>query len=133
VRLAELDRRLRGQHPRARIGRDRKRLEALTEQLRVAGRELVTGERRRLRALDRRLRAAGHALPRRARVRLARATGALDALSPLAVLARGYAVVTDATGHAITRADELAVDTDVDLRLHRGRARGRITAVEPED
>jgi exodeoxyribonuclease VII large subunit len=66
-------------------------------------------------------------------MRLARATGALDALSPLAVLARGYAVVTDATGRAVTQANELTLDAEVDLRLHRGRARGRITAIDPED
>ncbi len=152
ARLVELDRKLQALHPRARIACDRKRLQACVERLRTVGRqltdsdrarlhalqraldaaarELVGADRRRLDALDRRLRAAGHAVPARARMRLARASGALDALSPLAVLARGYAVVTDAEGRAVTRADALPRDAEVDIRFHRGRARGRITAIE---
>ena len=66
-------------------------------------------------------------------MRLTRAMGALDALSPLRVLARGYAVVTDSQGRAITAADSLTLQAEVGVRLHRGRASARITAIDPDD
>ena len=53
----------------------------------------------------------------------------LDALSPLRVLERGYALATRA-GHVVTDASALAPGDPIELRFARGRARGRITDVE---
>ena len=155
TRLAALQRRLEAEHPRARIKRDRVRLAEATAGLRDAARELTAQERDRLLDLEHRLRAAarslcadsrsrfataetrlraaGHKLPRDARMRLVRASGALHALSPLSVLGRGYAVVTDAKGRAITDAAALTVEDEVGMRLHRGKARARVTFVDPDD
>ncbi len=62
--------------------------------------------------------------------KLALASGSLDALSPLKVLSRGYAVVTDRTGGAVREADKLAIGDTVTLRFHQGRAKAQIVERE---
>jgi exodeoxyribonuclease VII large subunit len=151
-RLDALGRRLHAHHPQRRLARDRRRLEALTTRLRAIGHQLVpvqrrrlesldrrlravahplvSVQRRRLEALDRRLRAAGSAAPQHARLRLASAAGALQALSPLGVLERGYAVAIDAAGQPFTDAAAVREGDAIGLRLHRGRVWARVTGVE---
>lgn len=129
-RLEALERRLHAHDPQRRLARDRRRLAGLATRLRSAAHELVPGVRRRLDGLERRLVSAGTAAPRRARLRLAGAAGALQALSPLGVLERGYAVVTDPSGQAITRAAAVREGDAIALRLHRGRLHAQVTAVE---
>ncbi len=126
-RLDGLARRLHTHHPRERLARDRRQLEGLWAQLLTVGHELTPPTRRRWLRLDERLAAAGAAMPRTARLRLARAAGALQALSPLGVLERGYAVATDAAGRAITDAAAVTPGDAVALRLHRGRLRVTVT------
>jgi exodeoxyribonuclease VII large subunit len=46
--------------------------------------------------------------------------GRLDGLSPLACLARGYAIATLPTGEILTRADRVRPGAEVRVRLHRG-------------
>ncbi len=57
---------------------------------------------------------------REAQARLAGVGGRLDAVSPLAVLARGYALVTGADGHAITSAAAAAVGQEVTIQFGDG-------------
>ena len=64
-----------------------------------------------------------------ARLRLARAAGALHALSPLAVLERCYAVVT-ANGQVIRAAAQVEVGAELAIRLHAGTLRTRVLATE---
>ncbi|MEZ4451370.1 MAG: exodeoxyribonuclease VII large subunit [Nannocystaceae bacterium] len=121
-RLDALLRRLSAQHPRARASADRRRLAALEERLQARHpRHRVVALRRRLEHLRGELGRLGEGLTQDARVRLARAAGALDALSPLRVLERGYAVATDAGGAVVTAADQVALGDRLELRLHRGR------------
>lgn len=120
------------QHPRRRVHRDRRRLDALTARLAKAGSALPRHARQRLTSLDHRLVAAGQKAPRPARVRLARLAGALNALSPLAVLQRGYAVVTSTDGEALLDAEHVEVGEALEVRLHRGRLRVDVTHREPE-
>ncbi len=108
------------QHPRARVDRDRRRLAALLARLHAGGGRVAPTAAARLRDLSARLRARGHALPGAARLRLARAAGALDALSPLAVLQRGYAVVTDAAGTVVTDARALEPGDTIQAKLRSG-------------
>ena len=50
----------------------------------------------------------------------------LDAVSPLRVLERGYAVVIDVRdGRAVTDASVVEVGDELDIRLGRGRLRAR--------
>ncbi|HIF62660.1 MAG TPA: exodeoxyribonuclease VII large subunit [Deltaproteobacteria bacterium] len=69
-------------------------------------------------ALTRRYQLAGNAL--------ATAESRLAALSPLAVLERGYCVATDSSGAALTVASQAAPGDNLDLRLHRGALRAQV-------
>jgi exodeoxyribonuclease VII large subunit len=62
--------------------------------------------------------------------RLALAAASLDALSPLAVLHRGYAIAQDASGKLVTDAAAVNVGDRVDVRLAKGKL---ITKVEKSD
>jgi exodeoxyribonuclease VII large subunit len=68
--------------------------------------------------------AMGSELLRR-RARLERMQTALQALSPVAILERGYALVFDAEGNLVKDANRLKVGQEIEARL----ARGRVAAV----
>lgn len=63
------------------------------------------------------------------RERLARAAGVLDALSPMKVLARGYAMTTDGQGSIIKSVSQLKRDDLIELRLTDGHAKCRVDEV----
>ena len=73
---------------------------------------------------------AGRAAERR-RSRVATLAGRLHALSPLATLARGYAVARGVDGRALTSATQFTAGLPFDLLLRDGRVRGRAEQVEP--
>lgn len=152
-RLAALLARLEAQHPRRRLDRDRKQLAALLARLQAQHpRDRLALARRRHAALlarlqqqhprhrlalaRRRLAAAALALQQHAaglsqpaRLRLARAAGALNALSPLAVLERGYAVVTT-NGRVVRDVAQVEAGAELAVRLHLGTLRARVLADE---
>ncbi len=64
---------------------------------------------------------------------LDRQTASLEALSPVAILNRGYALVFDASGQLVKDAARLNAGEEVSARLARGRIRGRVTATERND
>jgi len=79
------------------------------------------GERRML--LDYQSRRLLHGLERslaEEKVRFGRMAAALDALSPLKVLGRGYAIARDEAGKVLTASDQVQVGQAVDLRLRDG-------------
>ena len=61
---------------------------------------------------------------------LDRRTASLEALSPVAILNRGYALVFDAKGRLVKDASRLKAGDEVSARLARGRVRARVTAAE---
>jgi exodeoxyribonuclease VII large subunit len=63
-----------------------------------------------------------HAGLREARANLAGVAGRLEAVSPLAVLQRGYAVVSDAAGHPLTSAGAVKPGARLRLRFADGEA-----------
>lgn len=65
--------------------------------------------------------------------RLAVAAGTLDAISPLATLQRGYAIVSNAQGHVVTDALSLGAGDEVEARLASGRVRARVEQTFPSD
>jgi exodeoxyribonuclease VII large subunit len=79
------------------------------------------------------LESAAHARLDDARSRLAVAAVALDAMSPLAVLGRGYALAHDARGRVLRDASKVAEGERVRVRLSRGALRCRVEAVEGEE
>jgi exodeoxyribonuclease VII large subunit len=83
--------------------------------------------RTRLAASDAKLDAAAHLAQHRARARAASLTGRLDTLSPLAVLARGYAVCWSEDRTAIVRrAEDVAPGERVQVTLASGELSCRI-------
>ena len=54
----------------------------------------------------------------------------LDALSPLAVLERGYAICLAPDGRVVRSADAVEVDQTVKVKLHQGSLSARVTAKE---
>jgi len=76
------------------------------------------------------LRAAAERQLQRRSHRLAMATRGLDAVSPLAVLARGYAVVTVADGEIVRSASQVEIGEDVRVRVAEGTFGARVTSRE---
>lgn len=88
---------------------------------------LLLGERRERVSLARGCcQAAMKEILSRRRGKLAFAAGRLDAMSPLKVLSRGYAVVQRADGSAARDAGELQAGEQVTLRLAKGQKMARI-------
>jgi exodeoxyribonuclease VII large subunit len=134
VRLGELQARL----ARALVGRvawDRREVRTLTGRLQAGGPvAAATRARERLAALHVRLRLAIAARLRDTRAAVERAERQLGALSPLACLERGYAIVRRGSidGPIVRDAAALHAGDDVALVLARGRAFGRIERTESQ-
>ena len=83
------------------------------------------------RVQDRLILAAQHHLERKRR-NFSALAAALDAMSPLKVLARGYSVVKQ-QGHVVKSMEQLAVGQQVQLCLSDGSALARIEELKKED
>jgi exodeoxyribonuclease VII large subunit len=86
--------------------------------------------RQRLEAQVANLAAATHTRLLESRGALDRRTAGLEALSPLAILNRGYALVFDAKGRLVKDAARLKTGDEVSARLARGRVHARVTGTE---
>ena len=84
-------------------------------QLLLLGQRLETAENRMLTATR-------HALAER--------SAKLEALSPLAILSRGYSVATGADGHVLTATVQTAVGEDITLRLTDGALTAKVTSLQ---
>jgi exodeoxyribonuclease VII large subunit len=60
-----------------------------------------------------------------------RQRASLEALSPIAILNRGYALVFDANNQLVKDAAQLKTGEEISARLARGQVRARVTATEP--
>ena len=65
-----------------------------------------------------------------ARGRLGLAAASLDALSPLAVLQRGFAVAQSADGKLLREAQQVSVGDSIKVRLAKGRLNARVEGVD---
>lgn len=63
---------------------------------------------------------------------LAANAGRLQALSPLAVLSRGYAVTYDVSGEVVTSAERLTPGQSIAVRYKDGEARAQVTDIKKE-
>lgn len=120
--------------PQARLATGRIDLDQRQQRLAGAVRRLLQAEDRALEARLGLLRARG---PGRrllqAREEFSGRVGRLEALSPLAVLGRGYSITLDQSGREVLReADRVAVGSNLRTRLLRGSLLSRVTEVEPE-
>ena len=80
---------------------------------------------------DRARRTLGHALDRAADD-LVHQRARARALSPLATLQRGYAVLQDADGHVVTSVAGIAADQAVSVRVADGRIHATTSTIEPD-
>jgi exodeoxyribonuclease VII large subunit len=112
ARLDRLSQVLRARSPRARVALARDRAE----------RAVTAADQAMTRHLDRRRRRLGEAASR------------LQALSPLGVLGRGYALVRRERDGAILRAaTEVDIGERLDVRLASGRIAAEVVATEPDE
>ena len=141
-RLDSLRRRLEARDPRATLRADAERLRTLRERLRrsmeaqlagaaqtharpaaalprAAGRSLAERQRHHARRQER-LRGLGRPAVARSRAQLQNLFGRLDALSPLRVLGRGYAIAFGPDGQALRRAEQVSGGDSIRVRLHEG-------------
>lgn len=88
--------------------------------------------RERLDAIDARMARAQHEHLRACRERATSLSRQLTALSPLAVLNRGYALVYDENGALIKTTLNIADGQSIVTRLARGRIRSRVSQVEKD-
>jgi exodeoxyribonuclease VII large subunit len=93
------------------------RVQAQRIRLDAARRALNAGIRGRISAAQRRFELAGRTL---------------HAVSPLATLDRGYAIVADAAGKVVRDAASLAIGDRIEARLARGRFDATVTGTTPE-
>jgi exodeoxyribonuclease VII large subunit len=131
--LAHLRHRLQRMHPGVRLIHSAQRLDELEHRMRKALHARLQQQNIRLshadaRSAQLRLRLQ-HAVQRRVEAsahRLTLARQKLDAVSPLAVLGRGFAVVMRADGSVVTDAGTVAVGDEIRAMLHRGALRARV-------
>jgi exodeoxyribonuclease VII large subunit len=151
------EQRLARAHPGVRLRQHAQRLDELEGRLRLAARAKLDGARARastavallltaspaLRVQAQRVRllSASRALAAAGRARLLSARGQFDlaartlhAVSPLATLERGYAIVTDDAGHVLLDAGTVAAGDRIEAQLARGRVRATVieTRAAPE-
>ncbi|HSO35086.1 MAG TPA: exodeoxyribonuclease VII large subunit [Labilithrix sp.] len=128
---SRLEARLGAAHPRSRITRDAGKVQALQARLGELARTRLAAEQGSVRDVRRRL---GDAIPRRLgeeRADLSDLAGRLDAMSPLKVLARGYAIATRTEdGRAVREASEVKAGDHVHVRVGRGSFNADVTRVE---
>ena len=105
---AELSARLRNLHPRQRLASERATLGSLEKRLVMAQR-------------------AG-ALARRNR--LSRVAGALEMLSPVACLERGYSILKDQNGNVVSDAERLSPGDAISVLLHKGSVDATVDQTE---
>lgn len=91
---------------------------------------LLARSERRMLALRDRFRAAFATRVQQRRGRLGAAAARTEALSPLAVLGRGYALCQDAEGLLLRGANETTVGAAVSVQLARGRLQCEVTRTE---
>lgn len=92
---------------------------------------LVAPRRERLDRLGERLTAAARRRLERERWRESALVHRLQALDPMGVLARGYAIVEDPTGSPVGRAETARRHERLELRFADGRVRTRVEGVQP--
>jgi exodeoxyribonuclease VII large subunit len=126
-RLGELHQRLMRLDPRSTLRRDRRELESAVRRLRDAGRLPVQARRERLAAVRASMIATGRPTVRARRAQLAELGTHLDAISPLRVLDRGYAIaIAEKTGRAVRRVSEVTVGDRLRIRVSDGELGAKV-------
>ena len=116
---------------RATIEISRRRWEGISAAIRHYDlRMVLAGMRRQMESGTTALAGAMRNLLLTHRVKSERLQTALESLSPVAILERGYALVFDASGKLVKDAGAVAVDQEISARVARGMVRARVTGKE---
>lgn len=110
-RFAQLQARLQRQHPQQLLNRQQQRLQQFSERARRA---LLLQQQQR-------------------QQRLAAASSALNLVSPLATLGRGYAIAFDGRGQLLRQVAGLQPGQPVTVRLQDGQFAAQVTAISPAE
>ena len=100
-------------------------LERYRSELRRAVEKLIADERNRMARADENLRRATDYFVRSERDRLGALEQAVAAHDPQRIMALGFAVVS-VDGHAVSDAEQLAVGTEVSVRLAKGKLKAKV-------
>ena len=87
-------------------------------------------KRDRLETLAASMRSAWIAVSKQRRADLSRIEASLTHLNPSEVLARGYSIVTDASGNILRNSQTLEPNDSITVSFHAGRAEALITSVQ---
>jgi exodeoxyribonuclease VII large subunit len=118
----------------AQLKRLAQRVDDLSFRLEQFGRTgFVRNRAHRVEVFEHQMQAAMKARLHRAHEAFARAAHTLNAISPLAVLERGYAVCLTPEGKVVRNAAEVGVDSSVVVRLHQGALSAKVTKVSPAE
>ena len=132
-RLTTLQERLELRTPANYIAEKRLLLDQMADRLCAALPARLTREEQKLTVLRQRLLSAGQGGLHKRRLRFAQTVATLDAISPLRVLARGYAVATKGKrGAVVTDAAALQAGDTLHIRFAKGAANCRVTDTEEE-
>ena len=132
-RLTTLQERLELRTPANYIAEKRLLLDQMADRLCAALPARLTREEQKLAVLRQRLLSAGQGGLHKRRLRFAQTVATLDAISPLRVLARGYAVATKGKrGAVVTDAAALQAGDTLHIRFAKGAANCRVTDTEEE-
>lgn len=131
--LQRIEGRLARLHPRAQLQTTRTGFERLQARLTKSTQARLQTTRTGVERIAPRLVASTRATVEAHRARLAELAARLHALSPLAVLDRGFAIVKTPKGAVARDVRELAVGDHVDIRLARGQIQARVERLTPPD
>ena len=111
-----------------RIRRMSQRVDDLTFRLEQLGRSgtFVKTRQHRVEIATQRLTNSINQVLKKSHQSFTRVAHTLDALSPLAVLERGYAICQSGDGHVVREASAVAIDETVTVRLHRGSLEAKV-------
>ncbi len=116
---------------RERLRRYRRRLEVAGARLRAQDlRYRLEGMRRELQSRSAAVVASARALLLARRSRLEQLAARLEALSPLNILERGYALVFDSAGNLVKSSEQVQPGDEITAQLHRGKIRATIKSRE---
>ncbi len=131
-KLDALKERLKLRSPMNYIAEKRVLLDRLDERRYAAQSARLLKARKEKESLSQRMVAAGDNMVKAKRLRFARSAATLDAVSPLKVLARGYAMASDENGKVVTDAAALRIGGMLHIRFAKGAAECSVTHIREE-
>jgi exodeoxyribonuclease VII large subunit len=132
-RIETLETHLRRHDLRVRTGIMRRQLESHAAELNTVMARLLVTRRTEVNRLRVALSSAQETVLLRRRSRWERVNSSLQALSPKAILDRGYALVFDADGRLVKQASQLQTGAQVRTQLGRGEFTSQVNSVRSED